>query len=102
MVLITLLVGMASMFVLGACLMLVFHRDYHSGFCGTIGLGCIAVAAFIRATSIVGGSYNNMMTPLAVFVWFGLALYIGQVLFSFLRRSKRRDNWYPAGKIYGK
>lgn len=92
----------AAFTVLGACVILAFHRDYDSGFVGTLGLGMIAFGALGRLLSLVELGDDVRLSRLALIVWLGLALFFGRLLWRFLSRARMRGRgWYESPRPKG-
>lgn len=90
-------VSACALIVLLACSVLAAHRDYHSGFVGTIGLGILAASAYSRIAAIATDYQDVYMTPTGVVFWIGSAMFFGNLLVSFLRRAKKKapGTWWP-------
>lgn len=90
-------VSFCAIVVLAACAVLAAHRDYHSGFLGTIGLGILAASAYSRIAVIATDYQDVYMSPTGIVFWLGAALFFGNLLVSFLRRAKKKTSgtWYP-------
>lgn len=77
------------------CITLIFHKDYDDGIIGRIALGLMGFAAFARVTTPFFGLVPIMPTPVSVFLWSGIALFMTRHTMKFLIRSKKRDStWY--------
>lgn len=90
-------VSVCALVVLAACAVLAAHRDYHSGFLGTIGLGILAASAYSRIAAIATDYEGVYMTPTGIVFWVGSALFFGNLLVSFLRRASKKKpaSWWP-------
>jgi membrane-bound ClpP family serine protease len=97
------LVLVAASAVMLACLFLVMHPDYKCGVFGVLGLAMICMGAVTRVSTLVeaclhGSEYcaNFYLRPVTVFVWFGLSLFMGSIIYRFLQRTKCRGTreWY--------
>jgi hypothetical protein len=90
-----LVVMTASAFVIVSCSILALHKDYQTGLLGGIALALIAVAGFVRLMKFIEHDNFNISIPPAVFwMWVGLALHFGQLLYRFFKRLRCRDTWY--------
>lgn len=88
-------VAFASAVVLSVSVMLAAHKDYRSGFFGTLGLSLIALAAFARAISILTDAPNTEVSPIGVVFWIGMACFLGQLGVGFILRQRQRGpHWY--------
>ena len=89
-------VFIAAFVVLCACTVLVFHKDYASGFVGSIGLALIAVSATARLVILLENGISPVRIPnIGVVLWIGLALFLGRLLWKFLNRARTRGpSWY--------
>jgi hypothetical protein len=88
-------VAVSAMLVLCLSVLLAAHKDYHSGFFGTLGLSLIALAAFARASSIFTEWSSVEVSNIGVIFWLGMACFLGQTGIRFLLRQKQHDKtWY--------
>lgn len=76
------------------CLLCVFHRDYHAGILGNLGLGMIAIVAASRLLLIIEGGWEAHVTPQGIMLWWGFVLFAGRQLVRFMVRSRTRTGWY--------
>jgi hypothetical protein len=87
-----------AMLVLLIALWFVFHPEMRTGVLGTIGLALLALAALSRI-SAAWHDADGHVSPLALFVWTGLAFYLSFIARNFWRRSTHRDQtWYSDGR----
>jgi hypothetical protein len=87
----------AIIVVLSICLLFVFHPEYHTGALGTAGLSLMGVGALMRFSHLIDS--HRLVSNVEVLVWFGLALWLMQSLYNFLRRCSRKDStWYRGNK----
>jgi hypothetical protein len=89
-----LLVTLAAFAVVASCSVLTLHRDYQSGIVGTFFLALIAFGAFAQLVAIF--EHDRAVTPVALFVWVGLAGWFGRTLWKFAARLRERGKpgWY--------
>lgn len=91
----TFVVFVAAALVLVVCTLLVLHRDYHAGLFGNAGLGLVAIAAAARLAGILEQGNEMHITPVAVLLWSGLALFLVRHALKFLQRWLHRGpTWY--------
>lgn len=81
-----------------SCLLFVFHSEYEVGVLGVIGLGTIAVVALSRLESMIDDPENVYLSPRAVLMWVGVALFFGQLAWRFLKRLRCRDGGWRCGR----
>lgn len=88
------LTAMAAAIVLMVCLLFVFHRDFHAGATGNLGLGLVAVVAASRLLGMLEQGPAHVIPPQATLLWIGLALFLGRQACRFLRRYQTGHGWY--------
>jgi len=96
------LVGISLIIVMAVSIFFVIHKDYSVGFIGGLGLLMISVGAYSRLSSIMEHMENVYLSPVSVFVWTGLALYLSDRMKRFVKRTKKRNHWYPSEDNYAK
>lgn len=92
-----LLVTLSAFIVMVACLVLTLHKDYHTGVVGSFALGMIACGALARLLFIFEHHDASLVTPVALFIWVGMALHFAQLMVRFLLRLRGKGNggtWY--------
>lgn len=85
-------VGICTLTVTLVSMLLIFHRQYEDGLFGRIALAMIAMAAVARFAHIVGGGLVNEMSPIAVLLWAGIALFFVRHAYRFMRWRTHGDH----------
>lgn len=88
-------VALCAIVVLLVAIWFVVHPDMKTGVLKTIGLAILSLGAVSR----IAASWHDddgYTSPLALFVWTGIALYMGGLARDFYLRQTRGDpTWYP-------
>lgn len=85
-----LVVALSSIVVLVVCTVLVFHPEYEDGLFGRVALAIMAIASLTRCMELMEEGFTRRpFGPVAVVLWFGLAIFLARHLYRFLRW--RRD-----------
>lgn len=95
----------AVSFVMVASFYLAWHKHYHSGLIGTVGLAMICIGSTARLSYMLDRCFQSeylcemtRVNPAILFLWVGLALFMGRLLHGFLQRVKCKDErsggWY--------
>lgn len=93
---IVLLVMLSASLTLALCLLLVFHPDYHTGPLGVVAMGMIGLAALGRTLQLMDHPDPLRISPIALFLWVGIALLMVSLAWKFLARLriKNTERWY--------
>lgn len=88
---------LAAVVVMVACVVLATHQQYNTGIVGALGLGMMALAGAARVADAIQREGHIYVSPLAVLVWVGAALFLGRTAVRFLWRYYKRKGG-PAWK----
>lgn len=94
---------MAIGVVVFASLLFVFHPDYEVGVVGVVGLMLLALAGIARLEDLFDGLGEMRVGPRSLIMWSGVALFVGQLAFRFLRRyfsCRHLPQWRHSGRAH--
>ena len=97
-----LLVMGSAIIVCALCSVLVFHPDYDDSWIRRVGLALLAVGSYIRIVGIlehadgIGRAFSNV----AILVWFGLAIFMCDHFFKFLRAVRASRSATLAARVF--
>jgi hypothetical protein len=92
----------SSIMVTLSCLVLVFHPEYEDGLIMRVGLVAIVFASVARVARLFDGT-PDYLSPVAITLWTGLALFLCMHTYRFLKRATwKGSTWYPhtSGKAF--
>lgn len=85
-----LLLALSIVVTLAVCLLFVFHPEYEAGVLGVFGLGVVAIVAMSRLDSMIEDPESVYLSPRSLMMWVGVALFLGQLAWRFLKRCRAR------------
>jgi hypothetical protein len=92
--------------VLFIALWFVIHPDMKTGIMGTTGLAVLALGALSRISASWNDLDGHVNNTLPLFVWTGVALFLGHLARNFHKRLQTREDkrtdWYEVNKHHSK
>lgn len=85
-----LLVMASALIVCAICTVLVFHPDYDDSILRRFSLALLAIGAYLRMAGILEhhDGLTRTFSNVAILVWFGLALFMADHFYNFLKKSR--------------